>query len=104
MPFCIWPPPIVFSGSLAAKVRRQDSLARFLSNRPAKRELIERNILPVKSEKEMLEDRQIIGIRLNRRLSLRPSAEELEDKNILHREYPFILPSPSDYHFVSFSS
>ena len=68
-------------------MRRQDSLARFLNNRPGKRELIDRNILPVKSEKEIQDDRNIIGVRLNRRLSLRPTAEELEDKNILHSKH-----------------
>ena len=33
-----------FTGSLAAKVARQDSLAKFLSSRPSHRELVEKNI------------------------------------------------------------
>jgi hypothetical protein len=72
--------------ALAAKIRRQDSLARFLSQRPHRRELIERNILPVKSDKERQDDKQYISGKLNRRLSLRPTQEELEAKNILHRQ------------------
>jgi len=71
---------------LAAKVARQDSLAKFLNNRPDKTDLIERNIIHYKSEEERLADRKIIGNKLNRRLSLRPSAEELEQKNILHTQ------------------
>ena len=74
------------SDRLIARIQRQDSLARFLNNRPIRQELIDRNILPMKSEREMQDERNIIGIRLNRRLSLRPTPEELEDKNILHRE------------------
>ena len=53
-------------GILAAKVERRDSLAKFLSHRPAKRDLIERNIIPVKSDEERQEDRHTIGYRLNR--------------------------------------
>ncbi|XP_045158651.1 phosphatase and actin regulator 3-like isoform X2 [Mercenaria mercenaria] len=70
--------------SLAAKVARQDSLARFLSNRPSRQELVAKNIIPNKSEDEIHQDRQAIGSKLIRRLSLRPSQEELEQKNILH--------------------
>ncbi|XP_060606243.1 phosphatase and actin regulator 2-like isoform X3 [Ruditapes philippinarum] len=70
--------------SLAAKVARQDSLARFLSNRPSRQELEAKNIIPNKSEDEIHQDRQAIGSKLIRRLSLRPSQEELEQKNILH--------------------
>jgi hypothetical protein len=53
-------------GILAAKVERRDSLARFLSNRPARRDLIERNIIPSRTDAERQEDRHIIGYRLNR--------------------------------------
>ncbi|KAL4236811.1 hypothetical protein ACF0H5_005198 [Mactra antiquata] len=70
--------------SLAAKVARQDSLARFLSNRPSRQELEAKNIIPNKSEDEIHQDRQAIGSKLIRRLSLRPSQEELEQRNILH--------------------
>lgn len=69
---------------LAAKVARQDSLARFLSNRPSFQELVDKNIIPDKSEDQVHQDRQAIGTKLIRRLSLRPSQEELEQRNILH--------------------
>lgn len=55
----------LYTGILAAKVQRQDSLARFLSNRPNRKELVEKNIIPV-SEKERAERRQYIGNKLNR--------------------------------------
>ncbi|XP_052257847.1 phosphatase and actin regulator 1-like isoform X4 [Dreissena polymorpha] len=69
---------------LAAKVARHDSLAIFLSNRPSRQELVEKNIIPVKSEDQIHHDRAEIGSKLIRRLSLRPSQEELEQRNILH--------------------
>ncbi|XP_032900905.1 phosphatase and actin regulator 1-like isoform X6 [Amblyraja radiata] len=69
--------------SLANKVKRKDTLALKLSNRPTKQELIEKNILPRQSDRERLEIRQKIGTALIRRLSQRPSAEELEQRNIL---------------------
>ncbi|XP_052775651.1 phosphatase and actin regulator 2-like isoform X2 [Mya arenaria] len=69
---------------LAAKVARQDSLARFLSNRPSRQELVEKNIIPYKSDDQIHKERAEIGSKLIRRLSLRPSQEELEQKNILH--------------------
>ena len=72
--------------SLAAKVRRQDSLALFLSNRPCQRELIDRNIIPSRTEQDKQDIREKIGLQLSRRLSLRPSASELLEKNILHRQ------------------
>lgn len=72
--------------SLGAKVARHDSLARFLNNRPSRRELVEKNIIPTKSEKEKQEDREAIGTKLTRRLSLRPTPEELEQRNILHNK------------------
>ncbi|XP_055512458.1 phosphatase and actin regulator 4-like isoform X4 [Leucoraja erinacea] len=69
--------------SLANKVKRKDTLALKLSNRPTKQELIEKNILPRQSDRERLEIRQKIGTALIRRLSQRPTAEELEQRNIL---------------------
>ncbi|XP_014796389.1 PREDICTED: phosphatase and actin regulator 1 isoform X2 [Calidris pugnax] len=73
----------IFKSSLAMKVCRQDSLAIKLSNRPSKRELEEKNILPMQTDEERLELRQQIGTKLTRRLSQRPTAEELEQRNIL---------------------
>ncbi|PVD23754.1 hypothetical protein C0Q70_17027 [Pomacea canaliculata] len=70
--------------SLASKVARQDSLARFLSNRPTQRDLVDKNIIPSHSEQEKADLREQIGSKLTRRLSLRPTAEELENRNILH--------------------
>ncbi|KAG8014189.1 Phosphatase and actin regulator 1 [Nibea albiflora] len=71
------------TGTLAQKVLRKDSLAIKLSNRPSKRELEEKNILPMQTDEERLESRQQIGTKLTRRLSQRPTAEELEQRNIL---------------------
>uniref|UniRef100_A0A670XXZ4 Phosphatase and actin regulator n=1 Tax=Pseudonaja textilis TaxID=8673 RepID=A0A670XXZ4_PSETE len=51
----------LFSSSLAMKVCRKDSLAIKLSNRPSKRELEEKNILPMQTDEERLELRQQIG-------------------------------------------
>ncbi|XP_069075829.1 phosphatase and actin regulator 1 isoform X2 [Pleurodeles waltl] len=73
----------LYASSLALKVLRKDSLAIKLSNRPSKRELEEKNILPVQSDEERLELRHQIGTKLTRRLSQRPTAEELEQRNIL---------------------
>ncbi|XP_017277982.1 phosphatase and actin regulator 1 isoform X1 [Kryptolebias marmoratus] len=73
----------LFTSSLAKKVLRKDSLAIKLSNRPSKRELEEKNILPMQTDEERLESRQQIGTKLTRRLSQRPTAEELEQRNIL---------------------
>lgn len=53
-------------GSLAQKVLRKDSLAIKLSNRPSKRELEEKNILPMQTDEERLESRQQIGTKLTR--------------------------------------
>ncbi|XP_061191458.1 phosphatase and actin regulator 4B-like isoform X2 [Saccostrea echinata] len=72
--------------ALAAKVARQDSLARFLSNRPSRTELVEKNIIQEKSILQKTEDRNAIGSKLIRRLSLRPTQEELEQRNILHTQ------------------
>lgn len=72
--------------SLAAKVARQDSLARFLSNRPTKRDLLDKNIIPSQSDEEKADLRSQIGSKLTRRLSLRPTLEELESRNIIHTQ------------------
>uniref|UniRef100_A0A672F707 Phosphatase and actin regulator n=1 Tax=Salarias fasciatus TaxID=181472 RepID=A0A672F707_SALFA len=73
----------IFTSTLAQKVLRKDSLAIKLSNRPSKRELEEKNIIPMQTDEERLESRQQIGTKLTRRLSQRPTAEELEQRNIL---------------------
>ncbi|KAM9322019.1 phosphatase and actin regulator 1 isoform 1-T1 [Pholidichthys leucotaenia] len=73
----------IFTSTLAQKVLRKDSLAIKLSNRPSKRELEEKNILPMQTDEERLESRQQIGTKLTRRLSQRPTAAELEQRNIL---------------------
>ncbi|XP_058249052.1 phosphatase and actin regulator 1 isoform X2 [Hemibagrus wyckioides] len=73
----------LFTSSLALRILRKDSLAIKLSNRPSKRELEDKNILPMLTDQERLECRQQIGTKLTRRLSLRPTAEELEQRNIL---------------------
>ena len=40
------------------------------------------------SDNERQETRETIGTKLNRRLSLRPTAEELEQRNILKQQTP----------------
>ncbi|GAA6096394.1 phosphatase and actin regulator 2 isoform X2 [Tachysurus ichikawai] len=74
------------SSSLASKIRRRDTLAIKLGNRPSKKELEEKNILPRTSETERQEQRQLIGCKLVRRLSQRPTTEELEQRNILKQK------------------
>ena len=54
-----------------------------LAQRPGRQELIERNILQMVSDDERRIDRSVIGAKLIRRLSLRPTVEELEERNIL---------------------
>ncbi|XP_078085507.1 phosphatase and actin regulator 2 isoform X5 [Mustelus asterias] len=71
------------NSALANKIRRRDTLAIKLRNRPTKQELEDKNILPRKSDEERMELRQQIGTKLIRRLSQRPSLEELEQRNIL---------------------
>uniref|UniRef100_H2SM34 Phosphatase and actin regulator n=1 Tax=Takifugu rubripes TaxID=31033 RepID=H2SM34_TAKRU len=74
------------NSSLAMKIRRRDTLNIKLGNRPSKRELEEKNILPRSSETERHELRQQIGCKLVRRLSQRPTTEELEQRNILRQK------------------
>ncbi|XDV50258.1 hypothetical protein PO909_019339 [Leuciscus waleckii] len=74
------------SSSLAIKIRRRDTLAIKLGNRPSMRELEEKNILPRTSEMQRQELWQQIGCKLVRRLSQRPTTEELEQRNILKQK------------------
>uniref|UniRef100_A0A663M9A0 Phosphatase and actin regulator n=1 Tax=Athene cunicularia TaxID=194338 RepID=A0A663M9A0_ATHCN len=73
-------------GSLASKIRRRDTLAIKLGNRPSKKELEDKNILQRTSEEERQEIRHQIGTKLVRRLSQRPTTEELEQRNILKQK------------------
>lgn len=61
-----WNCLMVTVGTLAMKVLRKDSLAIKLSNRPSKRELEEKNILPLQSDQERLESRQQTATKLTR--------------------------------------
>ena len=72
-----------FSDRLAAKLARKESLSQKLQQRPGRQELIDRNILYQVTEEERKVDRTLIGAKLIRRLSLRPTPEELEERNIL---------------------
>ncbi len=57
---------LIIEGTLAMKVLRKDSLAIKLSNRPSKRELEEKNILPLQSDQERYESRQQTATKLTR--------------------------------------
>ena len=70
--------------SLMARVHRNDSLARFLRERPQLQELMDKNIMPVNSDEQRKVEREEIEIKLDRKLSLRPTPRELEQRNILH--------------------
>lgn len=72
------------SSKFAIKVQRNDSLARFLRERPQMQELVEKNIIPVAGSEQRKVEREEIEIKLDRKLSLRPSPFELEQRNILH--------------------
>ncbi|XP_046306650.1 phosphatase and actin regulator 2 isoform X9 [Marmota monax] len=72
--------------ALASKIRRRDTLAIKLGNRPSKKELEDKNILQRTSEEERQELRHQIGTKLVRRLSQRPTTEELEQRNILRQK------------------
>ncbi len=54
-----------------------------IAQRPTKQELIDRNILHTMTDEDRRIDRSVIGAKLIRRLSLRPSIEELEERNIM---------------------
>ncbi|XP_023421437.2 phosphatase and actin regulator 4 isoform X5 [Cavia porcellus] len=68
--------------ALANKVKRKDTLAMKLSHKPSDPEL-NLNSWPCKSKEEWNEIRHQIGNTLIRRLSQRPTPEELEQRNIL---------------------
>ncbi|XP_043852608.1 phosphatase and actin regulator 4 isoform X2 [Dromiciops gliroides] len=68
--------------ALANKVKRKDTLAMKLNNKPSESDL-GLNSWPRKSKEEWNEIRHQIGNTLIRRLSQRPTAEELEQRNIL---------------------
>ncbi|XP_029396023.1 phosphatase and actin regulator 4 isoform X4 [Mus pahari] len=68
--------------ALANRVKRKDTLAMKLSSRPTEPET-NLNSWPRKSKEEWNEIRHQIGNTLIRRLSQRPTAEELEQRNIL---------------------
>ncbi|XP_010217221.1 PREDICTED: phosphatase and actin regulator 4 [Tinamus guttatus] len=69
------------NSTLANKVKRKDTLAMKLGNPAAPHE--EKIVFPRKSKEEWNEIRHQIGTTLIRRLSQRPTAEELEQRNIL---------------------
>jgi hypothetical protein len=54
------------TGSLASKIRRRDTLNIKLGNRPTKRDLEDKNILPRSSDAERMSLRQQIGSKLVR--------------------------------------
>ncbi|XP_059945253.1 phosphatase and actin regulator 4 isoform X7 [Mesoplodon densirostris] len=68
--------------ALANKVKRKDTLAMKLNHRPSEPEM-NMNSWPRKSKEEWNEIRHQIGNTLIRRLSQRPTPEELEQRNIL---------------------
>lgn len=68
-------------------IKRADRIGRFLETRPALEDLIAKNILPSTTPEARAEMRFEIEATLERRLSQRPTAGELEQKNILHCEY-----------------
>ena len=70
-----------------ATVQRNDSLARFLKDRPLPTELFDKHIL-VKPVDERKNERETIETKLERKLSLRPSLEELEARNIIRAKTP----------------
>lgn len=78
----------VVAGRTAAKIARKDSLAMKLSQRPDRRELEARNIIPAMTDQERMECRENVSHKLTRRLSLRPTPEELEQRNILKTQTP----------------
>uniref|UniRef100_A0A8C5T2U6 Phosphatase and actin regulator n=1 Tax=Malurus cyaneus samueli TaxID=2593467 RepID=A0A8C5T2U6_9PASS len=85
----------LFTSPLARKLCRKDSLAIKLSNRPSKRELEEKNILPMQTDEERLELRQQIGTKLTRQ---RPTVEELRERKILIRFSDYVeVADAQDY-------
>lgn len=80
--------PLNYTGRIAAKIARKDSLEIKFAQRPNREELVERNILPSLNHKERQELREVLESKLSRRLRLRPTVEELEQRNILHTQSP----------------
>ena len=74
---------------------RNDSLNRFLENRPKQEELEKRNILHAKSEDGITSSRKENAVKLGRKLSMRPTAEELEQRNILHGQSDVVMLTQS---------
>ncbi|XP_072277323.1 phosphatase and actin regulator 4 isoform X2 [Pyxicephalus adspersus] len=72
------------TSSLANKVKRKDTLAMKLGGKSISQD--PSTELPQRSREEWNQIRQQIGSQLNRRLSQRPSAEELEQRNILQQK------------------
>uniref|UniRef100_A0A3B4EWA3 Phosphatase and actin regulator n=1 Tax=Pundamilia nyererei TaxID=303518 RepID=A0A3B4EWA3_9CICH len=79
---------------LASKIRRRDTLNIKLGNRPSKKELEEKNILPRSSETERHELRQQIGSKL---LSVRPTVAELVARRILRFNEYVEVTDAKDY-------
>ncbi|XP_069827730.1 phosphatase and actin regulator 4 isoform X2 [Dendropsophus ebraccatus] len=69
------------TSALANKVKRKDTLAMKLGGKSGPQE--QDTELPHRSREEWNQIREQIGSQLNRRLSQRPTAEELEQRNIL---------------------
>lgn len=61
-----------------------------------------RNILVVQSECERQESWEAIGARLIRRLSMRPTAEELVERNILKSNIYLLIVNYSSYSIFFF--
>ncbi|CAI9535699.1 unnamed protein product [Staurois parvus] len=72
------------TSSLANKVKRKDTLAMKLGGKASSQD--PSTELPQRSREEWNQIRQQIGSQLNRRLSQRPTAEELEQRNILQQK------------------
>lgn len=68
-----------FGGS---RIQRNDSLAKLLRERPHMQELQEKGIYTNEEQRKV--EREEIEIKLDRKLSLRPTPKELEERNILH--------------------
>jgi len=62
-----------------------------------RQELIDRNILLAVSDEERRIDRSAIGAKLIRRLSLRPTQEELEERNILKSKALLLPVTPNPF-------
>lgn len=67
-------------------IKRADHINRFLAHRPCHDDLIAKNIIPSRTPEARAELRNAIEASLERRLSQRPTADELEQKNILYGE------------------